>query len=264
MAGGLKRRLHLHSFAPLDIPHANTKKQFVRLFRAVGVPTSFICERLQSVSHSFGDVSGPSGSCKWFHFLCKRIDLGLVNPSRVQAPEVLHHEGASYDPRGGARERALPQADYAYDRSGYFLHTNSTGAVTLCCFGASGPVRSRLERFLASGDWKQAFSEPFILLDLVLEGLHLQVDENVWNMNVVFGAAEHVSFRPPPPILVPSARALANRGDSVCCGLPLQPKISHCFESALSRSYTTWPNTSPTCAKQPSHVCFLSMKSSLG
>jgi len=59
-------------------------------------------------------------------------------------------------------------------------------------FGADGPVRSRLERFLQSGGWKPVLDEPYILLDLVLEGLYLQVDENVWNMNAALGAVEHV------------------------------------------------------------------------
>jgi len=165
----------------------------VRLFRAIGVPTAFVAERLLSVSYSFGNISGPGGYCAWFHFLCKRIDVDTADAPGERGLRIVHHQSASHVPNGQRRTRALPQADYAYDRSGFFLHTTHTGIVTLCCFGAARSVRSRLERLLKAGDWKLVLDEPHILLDVVLEGLHLQVDQNVWNMNVVFGAAEHVS-----------------------------------------------------------------------
>ena len=37
--------------------------------------------------------------------------------------------------------------------------------------------------------------ESYILLDLIMDGLYLEVDENVWSMNKIFGALEHVSDR---------------------------------------------------------------------
>lgn len=93
------------------------------------------------------------------------------------------------------RHTPLPQADYSYVRSGFFLRTASGGGTTLTCFGASPHVESRLRRFIArSASHNNAITEPYVLLDIVLDGLFHDVDDNVWKMNDVFGTFEHVSF----------------------------------------------------------------------
>jgi hypothetical protein len=154
------------------------------LFKAIGVPQSFIRERLQSVSHSFGAIDGSETHRAWFHFLCKHIELAEHTPTVV-------HKGPSYGPDNTL---STHQADYRWRRSGFFLSADSNRrTVTLCCFGARGKVEERLRRFLKTPAWKQALDVPYILLDVVLDGLYQEVDDNVWNMNAVFGALEHVS-----------------------------------------------------------------------
>lgn len=157
------------------------------------------------MSHSFGSISSTNGRCAWFHFLCKHIRVAAVNTPAGPVPTVAHlptgfqpwavsQDGAELallDPTEGI---ILPQADYSYSRSSFFLSTNGTGAVTLCCFGASPRLRQRFERFLGSRAWNRALDESYILLDLILDCLYLEVDDNVWSMNTIFGALEHVSY----------------------------------------------------------------------
>lgn len=85
-------------------------------------------------------------------------------------------------------------SDFSYVRSGFFLRTEKGGESTLACFGAPHAVRSRLERFLDARAWEDVAVEPYVLLDLVLDGLYREVDENVWNIADVLGPLEYVSY----------------------------------------------------------------------
>lgn len=102
--------------------------------------------------------------------------------------------GRRYGPSG---QLPLPQADYSWVRSGYFLRTCENGFTTLVCFGVTPKVRERLEVFLQGGSISDAIAEPYILLDLILDGLWREVDQCVWNMNEILGPLEHVSYRKP-------------------------------------------------------------------
>jgi len=177
------------------------------LFEALCIPSAFIRERLQSVSHSFGSLTSVDRHCAWFHFLCKHIRVAAIKTSAGLVPAVAHHptgfqpwavsqDTAEIALQNPSDSRVLPQADYSYTRSSFFLSASNTGAVTLCCFGASPQVQGRLKRFLKSPAWSQALVESYILLDLIMDGLYLEVDENVWSMNKIFGALEHVSDGP--------------------------------------------------------------------
>lgn len=174
------------------------------MFEALRIPSAFIRERIQSVSHSFGSLASTDRHCTWFHFLCKHIRVAAIRTPAGFVPAVAHHptgfqpwavsqNGAEIALQDPSDARVLPQADYSYSRSSFFLSTSNTGAVTLCCFGASPQVQERLKRFLKSPAWSQALVESYILLDLIMDGLYLEVDENVWSMNKIFGALEHVS-----------------------------------------------------------------------
>ncbi|KAK3346052.1 hypothetical protein B0T25DRAFT_571216 [Lasiosphaeria hispida] len=167
--------------APLDLPQKATKAAFLALFKAIGIPQAFIRERLQSVSHSFGSVSNQDKHCVWFHFLCKHIEIA------EDAPTVVHRGPL----RGSDETLVAHQADYTWRRSGFFLFADGDKrTVTLCCFGAEGKVEERLRQFLKRPGRRQALDEPYVLLDVVLDGLYSEVDNNVWNMNAVFGALE--------------------------------------------------------------------------
>jgi hypothetical protein len=95
----------------------------------------------------------------------------------------------------------LAQADYSYLRSGFYLHQSPGGQVTLACFSATRHIRERIDRFIEAEAWHAVFIEPYVLLDLILEGLYMDVDHNVWNMNNVFGAEEHVRSHMPSTLV---------------------------------------------------------------
>lgn len=46
---------------------------------------------------------------------------------------------------------------------------------------------------MQSSDFHIARAEPLVLLDLILEGLYIDIDTTLWNMGDVFGPLEHVS-----------------------------------------------------------------------
>jgi hypothetical protein len=143
-------------------------------------------------------MTDGNGFCAWFHYLCKKISIEsghhghtvrLLNPEQVTSGE------------NNRPPKPLSQADYSYSRSGFFLRKEGPEFVTLVCFGANQFVRRRLGQFMHEQDaWAEAQEQPLILLDLVLEGIFLDVDESCWNINRVFGPLEHVSF-PEVPVV---------------------------------------------------------------
>ncbi|RYO94508.1 hypothetical protein DL764_007827 [Monosporascus ibericus] len=149
-------------FAPLDLALPDSKFQFLDLFRVLGIPSSFSNERVQS----------DSGN----------------------GPNVAYHRGADPLARDSPSHTPLPQADYSYLRSGFFLRTTAGAGTTLACFGASPRVRARLREFMAHPSRKDAIAEPYLLLDLIIDGLFQDVDNNVWNMRTVFGSLEHLTL----------------------------------------------------------------------
>jgi hypothetical protein len=210
-------QIWLASFAPLDLPQKWTKREFMSLFRILAVPPAFVEERLRQVSHSFGSMNDPHGSCAWFHFLCKQIEITTSKAEEGTMPAVAYHPDAdpsrglakdspmqSYDSANssadilvaaeGENGEPLPQADYSYLRSGFFLRTTPAGNVTLCCFGATENVRRILYSFMESSAWSKISTEPYAFFDLIMAGLFIDVDQNVWNINIIFGAFEHVSL----------------------------------------------------------------------
>lgn len=178
-------------FAPLDLPRKATYASFVRLFTVLQIPDAFTLERVDSVSHSLGTHTDPDrGSCLWFHFLCKHVHVVKTTPT----PSIMYHPGADLTKRNGWFEMHRPRpanTDFSYVRAGFFLRTEKSGEVTLVCFGAPITVRSRMEKFLDARAWGDVAVEPYVLLDLVLEGLYREVDENVWNIADVLGPLEH-------------------------------------------------------------------------
>ncbi|CAM1509922.1 Fc.00g002570.m01.CDS01 [Cosmosporella sp. VM-42] len=171
-------------FAPLDLPRRDALPQTIEMFQILGVPSEFTTERLQSVSHSFGRNTDRNGSSTWFHFLCKNIDIRQDGDS---APEVDNRAA-----KMRYHVSTLPQADYSWHRAGFFLRVESDGSATLVCFGASSKVRQRIAEFVNAKVWEHVAIDPYILFDLLLDGLYLEVDETVWRMNTVFGPLEHM------------------------------------------------------------------------
>ena len=213
-------------FAPLDLPQRWTSRKFIDLFRVLAIPGAFVEERLQQASHSFGAMEDASGSCAWFHFLCKNVEVADITVTTAKEnfviPAVAYHPDADPSkgftkvmgptPSYGSSQSAispsaispsatvidevaepLPQGDNSYLRSGFHLRVSPAGVVTLCCFGATENVKSIAKDFLQTFGWSKILAEPYILFDLVMAGLFVDVDENVWNINHIYGALEHVS-----------------------------------------------------------------------
>lgn len=210
-------------FAPLDLPQRWTKQQFLDLFNALAIPPAFIEERLQQASHSFGAMDDAHGSSAWFHFLCKNVEVeNVTTQENFIVPAVAYHAGAdpsramlqniALAPSHGTSKtfmssasgtpntedvaKPLPQSDNSYIRSGFFLRSSPAGIVTLCCFEATANVRSIIGSFLNTSGWAKISKEPYLLFDLIIAGLFVDVDENVWNMNHIYGALEYVSSVP--------------------------------------------------------------------
>ncbi|KIW66591.1 hypothetical protein PV04_05909 [Phialophora macrospora] len=157
LARGSRPNLRL-IFAPLDYPTPATSKTLTALFQMFSVPTAFMSERVQSVTHAFGFEGSRDGAfCTWLHFLCKAIE---------------------------------PKHDnILWLRSGYFLSRDAQSRTTLICFGASEMLERRFNS-LPSENWRDALDDPFGLLTVVLSDLHLQLDEQLWALNTSVGSVE--------------------------------------------------------------------------
>ncbi|GJN78193.1 hypothetical protein PLIIFM63780_001686 [Purpureocillium lilacinum] len=142
-------------FAPLHGGQREWISDFVELFRVLNVPSDFTTERTQSVCHSFASRTDRHGTCSWFHFLFKNITI-RHEPGKM--PEVDLRIPGRWQ-QGGA---SLPQADY-----------------------------SGFEEFVDSCGWDDVQTNPYVLFDVLLEGLYFEVDKMVWNMNTIFGPLEH-------------------------------------------------------------------------
>ncbi|POR33118.1 Uncharacterized protein TPAR_06685 [Tolypocladium paradoxum] len=180
----LRNQAHLRIvFSPLHAPRPDSLPNFLELFRILRIPSDFATERVQSVCHSFSRRTDADGCCSWFNFLFKNIN---IKQGHGQQPEVDQRA-----PRFGYAASTLPQADYSWLLSSFFLRVHEDGSVVLACFGAPPEVRRRIERFVDGGKWYDVKTNPYVLFDVVLDGLYLEVDQMVWNMNVIFGPLEH-------------------------------------------------------------------------
>jgi hypothetical protein len=176
------------SFAPLDYPDGTTVENFIEFYQALSIPPEFAEERIKSVSHSFGTRSDDEGSCVWFHFLCKYIQV--AESSEGNDPEVAHHSAA--DGAITYRQRIrLPQDDSSYIRSAFFLRRSTEGA-TLVVFGNTCAT-TRLRDFISCDKaWNDAVIEPFVLFEIIFEGLRSEVDKNMRNLHTVYRDMEYV------------------------------------------------------------------------
>lgn len=90
----------------------------------------------------------------------------------------------------------IPGTDFTWHRTTFFLRSDRSGGVTLVCFNATPRVRARFDEVMMLGSDRvvaDILSQPYILFDAALEGLQLDVDTMVWNMNRVFSTYERVS-----------------------------------------------------------------------
>ncbi|KAL3963530.1 hypothetical protein ACCO45_000534 [Purpureocillium lilacinum] len=201
-------------FAPLHGGQREWISDFVELFRVLNVPSDFTTERTQSVCHSFASRTDRHGTCSWFHFLFKNITI-RHEPGKM--PEVDLRIPGRWQ-QGGA---SLPQADYSWLVASFFMRVHTHG--------------ERFEEFVDSCGWDDVQTNPYVLFDVLLEGLYFEVDKMVWNMNTIFGPLEHVGC-PFSSSHIPKTTDSSTRGSP----LPL-------FTTVLSTSYTSAKDSMPPC-----------------
>lgn len=170
----------------MDLPRRDALSQFTSLFRQLNIPDEFTTERTIGACHSFAKRTQERGFASWFHFLCKNIELKVTDKGGVGVRNRAAELG--YLP-----PTELAEADYSWNRSGFFLKFEETIGPILICFGATSIVRRRLEEFIAGRAWGDVESHPYLLFDMVLEGIYLEVEETVRKMTKVFNSHEHVS-----------------------------------------------------------------------
>ncbi|KAL3422678.1 hypothetical protein PVAG01_06834 [Phlyctema vagabunda] len=175
-------------FAPLDFPNRRTTKGLLALFENFNFPSSFLSERLQSVSHSFGSRQNEDHSqAYWFHYLCKNVNVELGPDGR---PTIAN-------PNIWEKAKILSHADFSWIRAGFYLtiqpdsaNEKKTQMVTLVCFGASGEIERRFENIMLNSAWEDAMQDPLILFDVVFDQLYLQIDTIAWKLAEVYGSME--------------------------------------------------------------------------
>lgn len=61
------------------------------------------------------------------------------------------------------------------------------------CFATPPTALKRLELFIDSPSWSAACKAPYVLFNVILGALFLEVDETVWTMGTIFSRLERVS-----------------------------------------------------------------------
>ncbi|PHH89226.1 hypothetical protein CDD83_6458 [Cordyceps sp. RAO-2017] len=166
-------------FAPFKTPRQSSSAQILELFRILRIPRDV----LRPACHNFGSRLDAHGHCSWFQHLFKNIHV-RQDPGKL--PEVDNRAASPGHPLS-----TLPQADYSWIKSCFFLRRYEDGSTILVCFAAPPQVARRIDLFTDTGSWGDVQANPYVLFDMVLEGLFLQVDEMVWNMAAVCGPLEH-------------------------------------------------------------------------
>jgi hypothetical protein len=80
-----------------------------------------------------------------------------------------------------------------WDRFGLFMRVNQPG-VSLTLFGAGEDMKIRLRELLGHERWEEVLADPYVLLDVILDELYLQMDRNVQDVSRLFGNIESVSW----------------------------------------------------------------------
>jgi hypothetical protein len=115
------------------------------------------------------------------HFLCKNILL-------VTKPD------GTRDICGPSYEDHLAAGGPSWIQGAFFMKWNKTGGnIFLCCFGMFPKIEQRFRRFVESADNVQtALYDPYTLYVIILDELHEQLDQAVWDLISVFNSAERV------------------------------------------------------------------------
>jgi len=176
------------------------------LFEHYEIPGSFIRESLEGVSQSFGTRTDECGiEYIWFHFLLK----GATIAKKLGKYTFI-------DPEFEVRPPGQTQASFEWNKPGFVLKVEPGGTIvkgnnpsaknsnaaalvkcphriTLFCFGAPERVAKGFERLATTPGRNDVFDDPYLLLDIVLEEMWLELNQGVRWASKVFLDIEKVS-----------------------------------------------------------------------
>ncbi|PVH70360.1 hypothetical protein DL98DRAFT_661200 [Cadophora sp. DSE1049] len=155
---------------PASLPHLRT---IVDLF---DIPSAFVAERLQSVTHSFGIRKLKDGSeIVWIHFLAILPELPFDQGSRwVKSGLVLK---SSPTPTSSGQPTPEPSRQ-----------------VTLICFQPLPGLWLAINRLFKSDCWEDVLKDPYLLINASLEAWYELIDESAWKLLDLSRQAERRTF----------------------------------------------------------------------
>ncbi|KAI4269586.1 MAG: hypothetical protein L6R38_007416 [Xanthoria sp. 2 TBL-2021] len=170
--------------APLDLAHHTNGAGIQCLYDHFAVPSDFISQRLEGVTHSFSAVRDGSSYHSYFHFLCKNVTISSVDG---RSPGIA-------DPRGAV----LSQGDWTWIRTSVFMRWDNCddkdkAAVSLVIFSASPEMRDRCQR-LWQTDLSTVLVDPFSFFVICLDELWLQAQSVVRGVSDVFSQMERTAL----------------------------------------------------------------------
>ncbi|KAF3076135.1 hypothetical protein CFAM422_001136 [Trichoderma lentiforme] len=170
-------------FVPSDVPRRETKGLMVELFHKFGIPHDFTAERVLSINHSFSRRSAENnGFSSWLRFSYISIASARTDDE-------------SPDGEDDATENSMIADKYPERESSFFLQASADTSVTLVCFDAGPSVKRRMYDLMKSRGWNDVATNPQILFDVTLEGLHEEVDDTARRMEEEFEPLEKVCTR---------------------------------------------------------------------
>ncbi|QYT02585.1 hypothetical protein H0G86_009580 [Trichoderma simmonsii] len=150
----------------------------VELFHKFGIQHDFTAERVRSITHSFSQRSDENnGFSSWFRF-----SYVLAASART--------DDESPDEEDDTTENSTAVVKYPQRESAFFLQASTDASVTLVCFGAGPRVKRRMYDMMKSRGWTDVATNPQILFDVALEGLHEEVDDTARKIEEEFELLE--------------------------------------------------------------------------
>ncbi|KAL6800371.1 hypothetical protein J3E68DRAFT_448633 [Trichoderma sp. SZMC 28012] len=165
-------------FVPSDVPRRETKGLMVELFHKFGIPHDFTAERVRSINHSFSRRSDENnGFSSWFRF-------SYVSAASARTDDESPNE------EDDMTENSTTVGKYSQRESAFFLQASTDASVTLLCFGAGPRVKRRMYELMKSRGWIDVATNPQILFDVALEGLHEEVEDTARKVEEEFEPLE--------------------------------------------------------------------------
>lgn len=175
--------------APIDTP--DSLPHFRHLVNLFGIPSAFIAERFQSITHSFGTRKLEDGSqIIWIHFLA-------VLP-------VLPFDKRHRWIKSGLVLKWSPKASSSSSSTG-----ESSRKVTLICFQPVLGTLLAINRLFKSSTWEDVLEDPYLLINASFETWHELIDENAWKLLDLCREAERRTFEHSAKLDIDTSELLA-------------------------------------------------------